>query len=78
MGDFDTGALVGWKAHDLGSRIVLTIQTMHRGEDEANDLRERAVLVDRNQAVLLANFLYELTGQSKPQRRTWMQRLFGS
>ena len=39
--------------------------------------RERAVLLDRNQAVLLANYLYELTGQSKPQRRTLLQSLFG-
>ncbi len=78
MEHFDTGALVGWKANDLGSRIVLTIQTMHKTDGGDNELHERAVMVDRNQTVLLANFLYELTGQSKPQRRTLLQTLFGN
>ncbi len=78
MEDYDSGALVGWKANDLGKRIVLRLQTMHRGEEEDHQLKERAILLDRNQAVLLANFLYEITGQSKPHRRTLLQSLFGN
>ncbi|TNE31072.1 MAG: hypothetical protein EP350_07735 [Alphaproteobacteria bacterium] len=78
MEDFDAGALVGWRANDLGKRIVLNLQTMHRGEQDDRELRERAILIDRNQAVLLANFLYEMTGQSKPHRRTLLQSLFGN
>ncbi|WP_427963619.1 hypothetical protein [Altererythrobacter sp.] len=78
MEHVDAGALVGWKANDLGSRIILTIQTMHRSEDDENELHERAVMLDRNQAALLANFLYELTGQSKPRRRSFLQSLFGN
>lgn len=77
MDPLDTGALVGWKITDLGQRMVLRLQTMHREEDEEKHLRERAVLLDRNQAVLLANYLYEVTGQSKPQRRSLLQSLFG-
>lgn len=73
-----TGALVGWKANDLGKRLVLRLQTMHPTDEGDKELIERAVLMDRNQAVVLANFLYEMTGQSKPQRRSWIRSLFGT
>jgi hypothetical protein len=78
MDELDTGALVGWKADDLGTRIVLRLQTMHRGADAEKELKERTILIERNQAVLLANYLYEMTGQSKPKRRGLMQALFGN
>ena len=74
----ESGALVGWKVNDLGQRLVLHLQTMHRTENEDKELRERAVLLDRNQAVLLANYLYEVTGQSRPRRRGLLQTLFGN
>ena len=79
MDQMDAGALVGWKANSLGSRIVLNVQTMHPGEEgEDKEMRERAILVDRNQAVLLANYLYEITGQSRPRRRSFLQSIFGT
>lgn len=78
MDPLDSGALVGWKINDLGQRMVLQLQTMHRSEDGEKLLRERAVLLDRNQAVLLANYLYEVTGQSRPKRRGLLQTLFGN
>ena len=78
MDPLDSGALVGWTINDLGQRMVLRLQTMHRTEQEDKQLRERAVLLDRNQAVLLANYLYEVTGQSRPKRRGLLQMLFGN
>jgi len=79
MDQMDAGALVGWKANSLGSRIVLNIQTMHQSDgDDDKEMRERAILIERNQAVLLANYLYEITGQSKPRRRSFLQSLFGT
>lgn len=78
MDPLDTGALVGWKIDDLGPRMVLKLQTMHRAESEDKELRERAILLDRNQATLLANYLYEVTGQSKPKRRGFLQTIFGN
>ena len=78
MESIDTGALVGWKLDDLGNRMVLHMQTMHRTESEEKEVRERAVLLDRNQAVLLAKYLFEMTGQSKPKRRSVLQALFGN
>ena len=78
MEPIDTGALVGWKLDDLGKSMVLHMQTMHRTESEEKEVRERAVLLDRNQAVLLANYLFEMTGQSKPKRRSVLKALFGN
>ncbi|TNE54075.1 MAG: hypothetical protein EP341_05965 [Sphingomonadales bacterium] len=78
MDPLDSGALVGWKIDDLGQRMVLHLQTMHRAETTDKELRERAVLLDRNQATLLANYLYEVTGQSKPKRRGFLGSLFGN
>ena len=79
MDQMDAGALVGWKANSLGSRIVLNVQTMHPSEEgEDKEMRDRAILVDRNQAVLLANYLYEITGQSRPRRRSFLQSIFGT
>ncbi len=78
MDPLDSGALVGWKVNDLGQRMVLQLQTMHRSENGEKLLRERALLLDRNQAVLLANYLYEVTGQSRPKRRGLLQTLFGN
>ena len=79
MDQIDAGALVGWKANNLGSRIVLNMQTMHQSDGDGDkEMRERAILLERNQAVLLANYLYEITGQSKPRRRSFLQSLFGT
>ena len=79
MDQMDAGALVGWKANNLGSRIVLNMQTMHQSDGDGDkEMRERAILLERNQAVLLANYLYEITGQSKPRRRSFLQSLFGT
>lgn len=78
MEELDAGALVGWKANPLGNRILLTMQTMHRSDDGENEVRERAIMVEKNQAVLLANYLFELTGQSKLRRRTVLQSIFGT
>lgn len=73
-----TGALAGWKPVDMGSRVMLHLQIMHRDDNEENEVSESVLMMDRNQAVLLANSLYELTGQSKPRRRTLLQSLFGT
>jgi len=70
MEPIDTGALVGWKLDDLGKRMVLHMQTMHRTESEEKEVHERAVM--------LANYLFEMTGQSKPKRRSVLQALFGN
>lgn len=78
MDKLDTGALVGWRADDLGQRIVLHLQTMHREAGQDRMLRERAILLDRNQAVQLANYLFEVTGETKPKKRSKIRFMFGT
>jgi hypothetical protein len=74
----DTGALVGWQANDLGSRMVLRLQTMHRTEENERELGESAVLLDRNQAVPRADYLYEITDEPRPKRYSLLQMLFAN
>ena len=78
MDKLDTGALVGWRADDLGQRVVLHMQTMHRNGPEDRQMRERAILLDRNQAVQLAHYLFEVTGETKPQKRGALRSFFGT
>lgn len=78
MDKLDTGALVGWRADDLGQRVVLHLQTMHRSGSQDRELRERAVLLDRNQVVQLANYLFEVSGETKPQKRGPLSAFFGT
>lgn len=72
------GALVGWKSDDLYDRIILRLETVttpppHRRED----ITKSVIIVDKNQAVQLGNYLFEISGQTKPPRRlSWFARLF--
>ncbi|NVE93366.1 hypothetical protein [Altererythrobacter lutimaris] len=78
MDKLDTGALVGWRADDLGQRVVLHLQTMHRNGSSEREMRERAILLDRNQAVQLANYLFEAIGETKPAKRGAIRAFFGT
>lgn len=73
------GALVGWKAEDLHDRIVLRMQFVHKPPPHSRDDVHHSVLViDKNQAVQLGNYLFEITGQTKPASRpSWFGRLIG-
>ena len=78
MDKLDTGALVGWRADDLGQRVVLRLQTAHRGGQSEREINERAVILDKNQAVQLANYLFEVTGETRPQKRSTLRAFFGT
>lgn len=63
------GVLVGWTHNDLGSSIDLRIQstTSKQALDE-NRVDSHHFLMTHNQALLLAKFLLDATGQSLPKR----------
>ena len=74
------GALVGWTHFENGDHIMLRIESIRAGE--TNRPREPdlfRVLMTRQQALLLGNYLIEQSGQrpSNPRARSWFQRLFG-
>ena len=66
----DHGALVGWKAQSIGDNLVLQIQSLTRDtRDAQGEPRCFDYVLNRNQAVQLGNFLFEITGQTAPKRR---------
>ena len=73
----DFGALVGWSHQDLGDRLMVRLQSARspvQGRDTPLD--EFRYFMTKNQAVVLANYLYTLSGRlPQAKRRRW--RWFG-
>lgn len=64
------GVVVGWTHHDLGSSIDLRVQsTVSQAALDENRVDSHHFLMTHNQALMLAKFLLDATGQSLPQRR---------
>ena len=80
--DHDTfGVLVGWTHSEFASRIDLRLQTVQAaGRHARSDLDTFHIVMSREQATLLANYLFTLTGQTPPLRRKRgiLGRWFGS
>lgn len=63
------GVVVGWTHHDLGTSIDLRIQsTISRQALDEHRVDSHHFLMTHNQALLLAKFLLDATGQSLPKR----------
>lgn len=65
------GALVGWTHEDLGERVMVCLQSKRTGnaQDEVDEVR---YLMTKNQAAVLANHLFALSGRlPQPKRRRW-------
>ncbi len=64
------GVVVGWTHHDLGSSIDLRVQsTVSRAALDENRVDSHHFLMTHSQALMLAKFLLDATGQSLPQTR---------
>ena len=63
------GVVVGWTHHDLGTSIDLRLQsaTSKQALDESQ-VDSHHFLMTHNQALLLAKFLLDATGQTLPLR----------
>jgi len=73
------GALVGWTHQDLGKRTLIRLESVRTREaaDELNPDVFR-VLMTKNQAAVLGNYLIEISGLNPREgRRGWFRRLFG-
>lgn len=64
-----TGVIVGWTHHDLGASIDLRIQsaTSKQALDD-KQIDSHHFLMTHNQALLLAKFLLDATGQTLPPK----------
>lgn len=76
----DFGALVGWTSSRMDGRLTLRMQCVDSPPPHARrDVRSHFYVMDDQQAIQLANHLFEIAGQSKPDRRGrgLFSRLFG-
>ncbi|WP_052768918.1 hypothetical protein [Aurantiacibacter marinus] len=76
----DFGALVGWTSTRSGDRLTLRLQSVRTPPPHSEaDVDSRLYMLDRNQAAQLANYLFEMSGHTKPGKRGrgWLARLFG-
>jgi len=73
------GALVGWTSQDLGTSLVLNLQTFERtGHERGEHPDNTHVLMTRNQAIVLANYLLKIAGAPPPPKKPgWFGQRFG-
>ena len=73
------GALVGWRSENLNDRLILRMQIVHKPPPhDREDVQHSVLLMDKNQAIQLGHYLFQVTGQSKPKpASSWLGRLFG-
>lgn len=73
------GALLGWKAAPGGQQLQLVLQTAHSSDARrAGEIDSLHLMMTRQQAVQLANYLYSVTGETAPPaRRGPLARLLG-
>ena len=63
------GALVGWTHQDLGDRVVVRMQSKQRfNAEDGDDLDEYHYVMTKNQAAVLANYLFSISGRLPQQK----------
>ncbi|QZH75870.1 MAG: hypothetical protein JY451_04590 [Erythrobacter sp.] len=76
----DYGALVGWTSTRMGDRVALHLQSVTKPPPHrSDDVESQIYLMDRNQAMQLANYLFEIGETQSPDKkdRGWLARMFG-
>lgn len=74
------GVLVGWSHHTMGNRIDLKLQSVQSTRNlKQDEIDEHHFVMTREQATVLANYLFKITEQTPPRpRRGLLARWFGS
>lgn len=73
------GVLVGWAHHGIGDKLDLTLQCVQstRRENRA-DIDDHHIVMTPSQAAVLANYLFQISGQTPPEpRKGLLRRLLG-
>ena len=64
------GVLAGWTHSEFSGRLDLRLQTVRSSRRTAPaDVDSHHIIMTKNQAAVLANYLYRVSGQTPPQRR---------
>ncbi|MXO75720.1 hypothetical protein GRI40_10870 [Altererythrobacter aerius] len=67
------GALVGWSHENLGDKVMVKLQSTRTHHLEPDGpLDEFRYFMTKNQAVVLANYLYSISDRlPQPRQRRW-------
>ncbi len=69
-GQDDFGVLIGWSHTPISRGIRLMVQSTTAERDrKRGDIAARSYLMTRNQALILARYLLDVTGQTLPPPR---------
>jgi BarA-like signal transduction histidine kinase len=73
------GVLVGWAHHGSAGRLNLTLQCVQSTRrDDARAIDDHHIVMTPSQAAVLANYLFQISGQAPPEPRpSLLRRLFG-
>lgn len=80
MGQETSGVLVGWTHNDYNGNINLHLQSARSLRNrEPKDIDDIYLMMTHNQAAILANYLFEMTGQEpvRARKRGFWQRILG-
>lgn len=69
--DLDTfGILIGWEHADCGGNFDLRLQTrLASGHLAKREMETFHILITPQQAAVLGNYLFQIAGQSPPEKR---------
>lgn len=73
------GVLVGWAHHSFSNRLDLTLQCVDSTRrSDRGEIDDHHIVMTPQQAAVLANYLYQISGQTRPERRKgFFRRLLG-
>ena len=73
------GVLVGWAHHAFGGKVDLTLQCVQSTRREnQREIDDHHIVMTAQQAAVLANYLYQISGHNPPEtRKGLLRRLLG-
>ena len=73
------GVLVGWAHHAFGGKLDLTLQCVQSTRlEDRREIDDHHIVMTPQQAAVLANYLYQISGQTPPEpRKGLLRRLLG-
>jgi hypothetical protein len=75
----DYGILVGWSHASFADKLDLKLQTVQSTRQlKSDEIDNHHIVMTASQAVLLANYLFQITGQTPPTKKPGrLARLLG-
>ncbi|MFM5948917.1 MAG: hypothetical protein ACKOPM_06770 [Novosphingobium sp.] len=69
------GVLVGWAHHAFNDKLDLTLQCVQSSRlKDRREIDDHHIVMTPQQAAVLANYLYQISGQTPPEPRKGLLR----